>query len=1324
MVIIKGRPRGFNEFSEQGPDLPEPSFTDVVSSALTMDNDVVNFIDAVSAPKNPPEEGFKLGTTLKDYDVKNGTDFLNSYGDSFVGDQSTKDMLYTIEKIQEENKARDTLSRAGWAGWTASVASGLASPITFIPFVGQGTRAVRMAKMASLGFVSGALAEGALQSNQRTRTLEESAIGIAASTALAGILGGIMKTMTPEVRLAAERTLQEVGDDVGRPQSLGAAINELPDAGNIAEGARTLSRIINKTGVAANPVTQNIDQVDNLYFRSLTQQVSDAALGLENNALGIPGALEGTLENRVATYAGRLNSAVEDFNNIYAKYVFDGVPPTVFRNTRAEVSGALSSAKLSKPRFSEEVTKAIWQGYQHEVPEVIEAAKQIAKQVFEPILLEAQRVKLLGEDVKVVGDDAYVHRMYNVTAIQAKTAKFVNTLARNYEAKLNQSFAKDLEKLYSKKTKATEAADDIQRPGDEAEQLIKQYREQLDKLNADVPEDIQITEEVVREMRANARQLPDERAKKQMLADARDMEKNLGGKDLQDIKAQRATIRRRLKNLTQTRALLDAKRARKLEQIERIDEQNIGALNRLVAKAQSTLRNLDKISDEKLDGELEKLWRGFANASESFDKAVGKVEALESEFETGRVAEYVSEAELIAAAKKADRVEHRIPGARDRFARADEKLKAAASKIEDAENFDRATARQAIQDGLDALVEKVEEVNSRRAVRRQRLVEEQAKLKPEHYAAKLKEMNAVPGRLEAEFNERWSKAGAEGVDAQLGRAAFKDVALERAQEVKDKIVGTYLRLPAMEMLGKERGAELARVLNIPSKEIEEFLDKDINNIIRAYTRTMGPDIELYRKFGSMDWQEIIRPAVDELNAKLQKIEADETLTAAQKEKKSAKLNDNFSLYKKNFEALIERLRGVRGLPSDPDAISYRAARTVMNLNVLRLMGGVTIASFPDLAQPVLKYGLTRTFKDGFLPLINNLKTFKLNAREAKLAGAAIDVTSHSRAMAIRDIVDDMQRGSKFEKAVEWTTNRMGIVGLFDYWTQGMKTFAGSVANAKIMDALATINGAGSHMTEKEAVRYLAELGIDGNVAQRLWGEVRDNAGGGKIDGTWWPNTESWKDSDNVMAYRQALYREISRTIIQPGLERPLLSDANTLGRMLYQFKSFGLSSTPKVVLAGLQQKDAAILSGSIASLGLGALGYYLYAVAAGGKTYQDMLDADVSKWADEAITRSGLIGGLGEVQRIGQNIPLISDYTSFSGKRSTRQPGDNIVEALLGPSFDFGQGVAKIVGGLHQPTQSTLHEFRKLIPFQNVSYLRQALDAVEGSISLPKRRGQ
>ena len=942
---------------------------------------------------------------------------------------------------------------------------------------------------------------------------------------------------------------------------------------------------------------------------------------------------------------------------------------------------------------------------------MVAAAKATAKNVYEPVLKEAQAVGLLPDDIEVVGDKAYATRLSTIEAIQTRTAVFVDKLAKNYEKQLTARFTNDLEKFKSSQAKKTQLAEDLDAPADEVEAAVAKFKEELNVAEETLPPEVSALEEAIQEKRAQARAMlqgpqssATDAARKQLLKDARSLEKE-NSKILAGPRKVRTELKRRLRNLTQSRAAVEGRLSRKLDLWEASEDAALNSLRRLISKAQTTLRKLDRVSDDKLDAEVSRIKNQFEATARAFDKGEERLAKLAG-------AEGTPDEDMIRLGLLQDLQTSRA-------ARLDE----IAERLDNAESLDRAEIRGLIEEGLTETLNKVNELNLRRGMRQQKLLEQAKKLDPKIAAERVKAVRAELPKAEGNFARKWEELGGEGVDPTAGVASFGDAARRMAEQVKDTIVGTYLRLPYSEVLQKERGSELVRVLDIPSAEIDDFLEKNVSKLTKAYIRTMAPDIEISRKYGSLDWREIISPAVDELNAKIQEIEARD-IPRAKKDKLTRKLNEDFGVHKQNFEAVIQRLRGTRGLPSDPDGFAYRASRTIMNLNVLRMMGMVTISSLPDLARPAMRYGLTRTFRDGFGPLVSNLKAFKLNAREAKLAGAANEITTHTRAMAVRDIADELQRGSKLEKGVEWATNRIGIVALFDYWTQGMKTLSSGVANAKLMDALAKINGADATITTKEATRYLAENGIDGNLAADIWREVVENGGGGKVDGTWWPNTEAWKNQNLVNVYRQALAREVNNTIIQPGVERPLLSDVNVLGRMLYQFKSFGLSSMPKIVQAGLQQRDAAFLTGSLASMGLGALSYYLWAVATGGKAYQEMLDADLDKWADEAISRSGIIASVGEVQRIGQNIPLIADYVSFSGKRQTRRPGDNLVEALLGPSFDFGQNALGVIGGIHEPTQATLNQFVRMLPYQNTLILREGIEAVQNALGayLPERR--
>lgn len=1299
---------------------PEPTFGETWNAAWHLENDVMNVLDMMSRPQFEPEEDFDIASALKDYDVKNRTGFFDEWRDEFIGIRSQAEMLHKIGRINEQLKQREVIARAGLTGFVASVASGLASPTIFIPFVGQGRGLVAVGRGARAAFIASVPTELALQFNQETRSWGETAFALSASTALGGILGGAAGLLRKGEREVYEREILQAAEDF-RNSSVGAAQTQaFDDAGGLASGAQRLAKVNDVTGVLTNPVTQTINQTDYKSFRVIMQQLADSGLAMARNVEGIATSIGGTIESRLHHYTGMITRADNAFDDAYAKYIYNGNAPRVGKNVRAALVGQFGkTGKLSVGEFADEVSRAIYNGFEHEIPEVVNAAKAVTKEVYEPILKMAQQMKLYPEDVTVVGDKAYVNRLYNVTAIRANTDEFVSILAKHYEQDLNARFVEELKKFKQTQVNKKTEIEDLQRPIDKVRELEAEFRSRLEELDANLPQEIQMLEEAIANNRATARalkasseklSLEDEKIYKQLLSDARAMERQ-AGEAYAGIKAERAGLRRRLKNLSRAVVAVEEKQAKKLERISRMEEMSLNSLNRLVRKAQTTLQSMKRWDDKKLDQEVSRLKTEFARVGQLYDKAEERM------------------------AKLADDEEfHRLGFAEDLQLRRAERLDDLAEKLERAEKLPRVELREAIQEVLNETVQKVQRINASRAMRAQRLREQAAKLDPALVQERINRLKDALAQAPGEFIRKWEgeQYKATSVDLEKGLADFSDVARENAELVKDRIIGSYLRLPYSEVLAERRGAELRRVLHIPSKEIDKFLDKDIRRLTRVYTRTLGPDIELMQKFGTLNGEELLKPAVEEMNQKIAELgrrerpaKISEKKWVKMQEAESEKINADFTKYKNNVLAVIERLRGTRGMPSDPDGFAYRAARVIMNLNVLRMMGMVTVSSFNDVARPIMRYGLLRTFRDGFVPFITQMKQMKLSMEEAKLAGIGTNISAHQRSMAYRDIMDEYHRGSKIEKAIEWTSNRMGMVALFDYWTQAGELIASAVANGKLMDSIATVVAKDGSMSEKAATAFLAQNGITGDIAERIWKEVQ-KGGGGKVDGAWWPNTESWTDQVALRAYRAALAREALITIPRPDASRALLSDVNMLGRMLYQFKSFGMSSMSKIVMAGLQQRDAAVLSGVLASLALGALSYYTWAVITGGKAYQEMMNADFDKWADEMISRSGLMGNFAEVQRIGQTIPLVAPLVSFSGRRQTRRPGDDLGEALLGPSFDFLEKTADVITGLDEPNQQMVRSMRRLTPFQNTIILREVLDAVEAAAAtqLPERKGQ
>lgn len=252
---------------------------------------------------------------------------------------------------------------------------------------------------------------------------------------------------------------------------------------------------------------------------------------------------------------------------------------------------------------------------------------------------------------------------------------------------------------------------------------------------------------------------------------------------------------------------------------------------------------------------------------------------------------------------------------------------------------------------------------------------------------------------------------------------------------------------------------------------------------------------------------------------------------------------------------------------------------------------------------------------------------------------------------------------------------------------------------------------------------LRELGVDAAGPVVRPPEPKRASGQGVRDGNvWWANTESWADQKAVEAFRSFLVRDVDRTIVTPGQDKPLWM-SNEVGKLIGQFKSFAVGSIQRTLLTGLQQRDMAALNGTLMMLALGALTYWTKQQIAG----QPISD-NPAKWATEALDYSGLMGWLMEANNIAENATGGRvGLSQLTGETATRYASRNQFGALLGPTFDLG---GDVFSGLRAATTgewtaTDVHTMRKLIPLQNLFYIRQLFDAVEagvgGAFGIPAR---
>lgn len=567
-----------------------------------------------------------------------------------------------------------------------------------------------------------------------------------------------------------------------------------------------------------------------------------------------------------------------------------------------------------------------------------------------------------------------------------------------------------------------------------------------------------------------------------------------------------------------------------------------------------------------------------------------------------------------------------------------------------------------------------------------------------------------------EIAELERRTGAENVDPKAIKPKMEELTPNEikalAEEITDTILGNSPArvLTPADLTQGPRGPLKERVLRIPTSLIRDFVEKDPEVLARRYTQTMAADIGLVKRFGSTDMADQIAKINDEANAQI---------AAMTGEKAKAKIDAQRRAAIRDLAAIRDRIRGNYALPDNPDGLLVRSGRVARNLNYLRLLGGMTLSAIPDMAKPVMVYGLTRTMRTAFTPMVRGLKTVKLAAKEVKLAGTALDMVLDSRVMAIADIMDDYGRGSKFERALQTGTQKFGLVSAMAPWNAAIKQFVGIIGQTKILQSVERV--VAGKATRKE-VEYLASNGIDANMADRIWKQFD---GTGVRDGdVWWANTESWTDRQAVESIRAALVRDVDRVIVTPGQDKPLWMSTE-MGKLIGQFRSFNIASTQRTLIAGLQQRDRAAFEGMVMMLGLGALSYYLKMEIGG---YD--VSSDPAKWATEAFDRSGLAGWIGDANNMVEKLTRGHiGLSAFTGEQATRYASRNALGALLGPTFDQVGDAIQITGSAFAGdwTAADSRAFRKLVPLQNLFYIRSLFDKVEAganqALGIPQRAG-
>jgi hypothetical protein len=491
-----------------------------------------------------------------------------------------------------------------------------------------------------------------------------------------------------------------------------------------------------------------------------------------------------------------------------------------------------------------------------------------------------------------------------------------------------------------------------------------------------------------------------------------------------------------------------------------------------------------------------------------------------------------------------------------------------------------------------------------------------------------------------------------------------------------------------------KGQFKSRSFTIPDELVEDFLENDIEVLMGRYVKSVAPDIELVKEFGDVNLTNEIKNIEQEWQLKIEKASkaGDEKLARKLAKKKDGDIRD--------IAAMRDRMRGTFG-QTDWDNPWVRAGRVARDLNYMRLLGGVVASSFPDVARVFAAEGIVRTFSDGLVPMIKNIKGFKASAREAKLYGIGTDALLGGRAELIADVADFAQGGTAFERGVRAAATKFSSINLMNRWTGGIKQLHAVVQQSRLI----------SELKAGTVDPRLEQLGISKADALNIAGEMKKHST--KVDGIWIANSRKWENQELATMWGAALRKESDRVIIVPGQERPLFMSTE-LGKTIFQFKTFMFSATQRVLISNLQLQDKHYMQGMLGMVGIGMVSYALKNWDAGRE-----LSDDPAVWVTEGIDRSGMLGMLMEANNTVEKIT-----TQHYGLRpllginapSARYASRTALDSALGPTFGLAGEVVRVAGaatGERDWSDSDTRALRRLLPGQNLSLIRQALDEIE-----------
>ncbi len=444
-----------------------------------------------------------------------------------------------------------------------------------------------------------------------------------------------------------------------------------------------------------------------------------------------------------------------------------------------------------------------------------------------------------------------------------------------------------------------------------------------------------------------------------------------------------------------------------------------------------------------------------------------------------------------------------------------------------------------------------------------------------------------------------------------------------ADDIVNKIIGAPSGIVPSELipdgLVKRAGFTKDRTLNIPDERIKDYLESDVNYVMENYIRQVAPEIELTAKFGRVDMDNQIKAITEEYN---------QLIADATTPKERSRLEARREADLRDIRAMRDRLLGTYGAPKDPASLFVRAGRVARHVNFLRLLGGMTISSLPDMARPIMQHGLRSALKP-LGKMLTDIGAMRIAKADLREMGIGLEYVLSSRSKVIADLSDPYSRRSYLERGLQWSSQKFGNLTLMNQYTDTMKMWSGIITQSKVLKAANTLDAGGS--LSKREIKKLAHIGIDESMLKRIADQFKRH--GEDLDGMLTGHSHLWDDRVVRETFQAAVLKDVRTTVITPGIGDTPLMMSSELGKIVMQFKTFFFATHNRALVSGIQSGDASFYYGALLQVALGSLVYVLKAKMAGRD-----INTEPANLVKEGLDWSGMMGWLGEPNNVLENL--------------------------------------------------------------------------------------